>query len=97
MQYGSDPVVWFDFNLITHKPDWLKEKRAPDVSPATRWYPVVSLVQLGIDQATSAGVPYGHGHQYGKEVVDSWAAVTNPPNWSQEKSDELQKVINKLL
>ncbi len=97
MQYGSDPVVWFDFNLITHKPDWLKEKRAPDVSPATRWYPVVSFVQLGIDQATSAGVPYGHGHQYGKEVVDSWAAVTNPPNWSQEKSDELQKVINKLL
>lgn len=97
MQHGSDPVVWFDFNLITNKPDWLKETRAPDVSPATRWYPVVSFVQLGIDQATSAGVPYGHGHQYGKAVVDSWAAVTNPPNWSQAKSDELQTVINELL
>jgi uncharacterized membrane protein len=97
MQHGSDPVVWFDFNLITHKPDWLRETRAPDVSPATRWYPVVSFVQLGIDQATSAGVPYGYGHQYGKAVVDSWAAVTNPPNWSQQKSDELQTLINKQL
>jgi uncharacterized membrane protein len=94
MQHASDPVVWFDFSLITEKPDWLREPRGPDVSPATRWYPIVSFVQLGIDQIMAAAVPVGHGHQYGNTVAEGWASVTNPPNWSQEKTDELQDLIN---
>jgi uncharacterized membrane protein len=94
MQHASDPVVWFDFSLITQKPDWLNETRGPDVSPATRWYPIVSFVQLGIDQMMAASVPVGHGHQYANTVVDSWVAVTNPPNWTEEKSVTLQEFIN---
>lgn len=95
MQHASDPVVWFDFSLITNKPDWLNEKRGPDVSPATRWYPVVSFFQLGVDQASSGTAPVGHGHQYGNSVVEGWAAVTNPPNWNEEETKELQELISK--
>ncbi len=94
MQHASDPVVWFDFSLITQKPDWLNETRGPDVSPATRWYPIVSFVQLGIDQMMAASVPVGHGHQYANTVVDGWVSVTNPPNWTEEKSVALQEFIN---
>lgn len=97
MQHASDPVVWFDFSLVTEKPDWLNEKRGPDVSPATRWYPAVSFFQLGVDQASSGTAPVGHGHMYGNTVVDGWAAVTNPPNWSAEKTAKLQVLINKQL
>lgn len=94
MQHASDPVVWFDFSLVTNKPDWLREPRGPDVSPATRWYPIVSFVQLGIDQIMAAAVPVGHGHQYGNTVAEGWSSVANPPNWSQEKTDALQELIN---
>ena len=97
MQHASDPVVWFDFSLITEKPDWLNETRGPDVSPATRWYPIVTFVQLGIDQIMAAAVPVGHGHQYGNTVAEGWAAVTNPPNWSQEQTEALQALINEQL
>ena len=94
VQHASDPVVWFDFSLIDHKPDWLKEKRGPDVSPATRWYPVVTFLQLGIDQVSAGNVPVGHGHMYGNAVVNSWVSITNPPNWNNEKTENLQKYIN---
>ena len=94
VQHASDPVVWFDFSLIDTKPDWLKEPRGPDVSPATRWFPVVSFFQLGIDQISAGTVPYGHGHMYGNAVVNSWATVTDPPNWDTNKTKILQEYIN---
>ncbi len=97
MQHASDPVVWFDFSLITQKPDWLNETRGPDVSPATRWYPVVTFFQLAVDQAFSGKAPVGHGHQYGNSVVNGWAAVTNPADWSEQKSAKLQALINEEL
>ena len=94
VQHASDPVVWFDFSLIDTKPDWLNEKRGPDVSPATRWFPVVTFLQLGIDQASAGTVPVGYGHMYGSAVVNSWVAVTNPPNWTTDKTTKLQNFIN---
>jgi uncharacterized membrane protein len=97
MQHASDPVVWFDFSLLTKKPDWLNETRGPDVSPATRWYPIVTFFQVTVDQMFSTAVPHGHGHNYGNSVVDAWVAVTNPADWSQEKSDRLQTIINEQL
>ena len=97
MQHASDPVVWFDFSLITKKPDWLNETRGPDVSPATRWYPIITFFQVTVDQMFSTAVPNGHGHNYGNNVVDAWVAVTNPPNWSEDKSAELQELINSQM
>lgn len=94
LQHASDPVVWFSFDLLIHKPDWLEEKRGPDVSPATRWYPIVTFLQVGIDQFFGAAVPNGHGHNYANTMVAAWAAVSNPSDWNTAKTDKLQVIIN---
>lgn len=94
MQHASDPVVWFSFDLIYNKPDWLNEKRGKDVSPTMRWYPFVTFIQVGIDQFFGTTVPNGHGHNYPNTIVNAWVAVTSPQNWDQSKSESLQKLIN---
>ena len=94
MQHASDPVVWFSFDLIYNKPDWLNEKRGKDVSPTMRWYPFVTFIQVGIDQFFGTTVPNGHGHNYPNTIVNAWVAATSPPDWSQSKSESLQKLIN---
>lgn len=94
VQHASDPIVWFDFGLLVHRPDWLKEKRGPDVSPDMHWYPVVTFLQVAVDQFRSTSVPVGHGHNYSDDVVAGWAAVTQPPNWTAAKSHTLQQITN---
>lgn len=94
MQHASDPVVWFSFNLINQKPDWLKEPRGPDVSPATRWYPFITFMQVTVDQFFGVTVPNGHGHNYGNTIVNSWGAVVPPAGWNAEKAAKLQTIIN---
>ena len=34
------------------------------------------------DMVFSTGVPAGHGHDYGVNPVDAWAAITQPPGWT---------------
>lgn len=94
VQHGSDPIVWFNFDLLFHKPDWLNEKRAPDVSSAVRWYPIVTFWQLTIDQLFGVDVPAGHGHNYTNTAASSWAAVTRPADWTNADTIRLQKIIN---
>jgi uncharacterized membrane protein len=93
-QHGSDPVVWFSFDLLFHKPDWLAEQRAPDVSPATRWYPIVTFLHVGLDQAIAASAPIGRGHYYMDTAVHAWAAVVPPVGWSVQDSDKLQHYLD---
>lgn len=95
VQHGSDSVTWFNFNLPLQQPDWLRETRAPDVSPYTRWYPFVTFIQIAIDQVFSMDVPADFGHNYGATAVASWAALTAPNNWSQQKTIDLQALINR--
>ena len=94
MQHASDPVVWFSFDLLLNEPDWLKEPRGPDVAPQTRWFPFVTFFQVTIDQFFGTTVPNGHGHNYPNTIVNAWAAVTNPQEWSQQKQEQLQKIID---
>lgn len=94
VQHGSDPIVWFNFNLSFHKPAWLSEPRAPDVSPSVHWYPVVTFWQIAIDQLSGTKVPAGHGHNYANTAAASWAAITQPPDWTSTDTARLQKLIN---
>lgn len=94
MQHANDPVVWFNFDTILHKPDWLNEKRGRNVSVATRWYPFVSFLQIGLDQAIAASAPIGQGHYYMDTAVYSWAGVLPPTGWTAEKSASLQKYLD---
>lgn len=94
MQHASDPVVWFSFNLLLNEPDWLKEKRGPDVSTKTHWYPFVTFFQVTVDQFFGVTVPNGHGHNYGNTIANAWAAVAAPEGWTVEKTAALQTIIN---
>ncbi len=95
LQHASDPVVWFSFDLIHNKPDWLSEKRGSDVSPAMQWYPFVTFFQVAVDQFFGTSVPSGHGHNYYESMVDAWAAVAPPDNWTAQKSATLRDIIAK--
>jgi uncharacterized membrane protein len=93
LQHANDPVVWFDFSLIFNKPDWLSEPRGRAVSSATRWYPIVTFLQIGLDQAVAASAPIGEGHYYIDTPAYAWAAVLPPDNWAVEDSDRLKLFV----
>jgi len=94
LQHASDPVIWFSFDLMLKKPDWLKEPRGSDVSHRTRWIPFVSFFQVTVDQFYGVTVPNGHGHNYANDIVSAWVEVTGPENWTVEQSVKLQSLID---
>ncbi len=89
LQNASDPIVWWAPNLLLSKPDWLDEPRGSDVLPSLRWWPLITFFQVSADLIYSTGVPAGHGHVYASNQVWAWAAILEPPGWSEAKSLEL--------
>jgi uncharacterized membrane protein len=97
LQYASDPVTFFDPAALWREPEWLSGPRGPDVSPALRWFPIVTMLQLGADIAAAEGAPIGHGHAYASEhYIDAWRAVSDPQGWSDEAIERLKKAIGDL-
>lgn len=93
MQHGSDPIVWFNFNLIYKMPDWLREPPAPDVTGDMRWMPFVTFLQVTIDQIYGVQVPNGFGHNYSNNNVYAWKAVLRDLPWSDSQYADLQHKI----
>jgi len=93
MQHASDPIAWFNPDLVFREPDWLREKRGYDVSPRMKWIPVITFLQVSADMAVAVDVPDGHGHVYVRNVADAWAAVLQPPGWTQEKTERLRPLM----
>lgn len=94
LSYASDPIVNFDFGTIWRAPEWLTGERPPDVSPAMKWYPLVTAFQLALDMTTALGVEgYGHYYYYG-DYIPSWAALTDPPGWSEDREAELTRIFS---
>jgi uncharacterized membrane protein len=90
LQNTSDPIVWWSWQLAFHQPDWVRGPRAPDVSPAMRWYPLVTFWQVAADLALATAVPAGHGHTYGMlQGAASWAAIVPPPGWTAARTAAL--------
>lgn len=94
MQHASDSVVWWSPNLLLHQPDWLRETRGPDVSTNMHWFPFVTFLQVTVDQFFGVSVPNGHGHNYPNSIVGAWAAVIAPADWSDQKANQIQNIIN---
>jgi uncharacterized membrane protein len=92
LQYASDAIVFFSYNDLYRRPDWMAAPRGPDVSPELRWYPVVTMLQLAVDMAVATATPMGHGHVYAPEdYVDAWVAVTDIHGWSPEALERLKR------
>lgn len=95
LNYGSDPIVAFTSAAGVHPPAWLKPPRAPDVSPALRWYPVVTMFQLALDSAISLEVPR-HGHNYAAEdYIDAWAETAAPEGWTPVRAATLKAIFKR--
>ena len=93
LQHASDPIAWWNPDLLFSEPDWLREPRGYDVSGDMRWIPVVTFLQVSADMAVAVDVPDGHGHRYVKDVVNAWAAVMQPPGWTPEKTERLRSMV----
>lgn len=90
-QHASDAIVFYEPASLWRAPEWMKETRAPDVSPSIRFIPVVTQLQLALDMALALGVPGGYGHNYIAEgYVEPWVAVTDPEGWSDNDSARLK-------
>ena len=93
LQHASDPIAWFSPDLLFAEPDWLREPRGYDVSPDTRWIPIVTFLQVSADMAVAINVPDGHGHVYVKAFANAWASILSPPGWTPEKTEKLRPLL----
>jgi uncharacterized membrane protein len=92
LQYASDSVVFFSYQSAWRRPAWMNEPRGPDVSPALRWYPVVTMLQLAVDMMVATSTPMGYGHVYAPaHYVDAWVAVTDVRHWSSAELARLKR------
>lgn len=97
LQYGSDPIVFFDWSLAWARPDWLGSERAPDVTPLMRWIPVVTLLQVGMDMAVAVGT-LGFGHDYlARDYIPAWVETLAPSGWTPAETARLQDHLAGLL
>jgi uncharacterized membrane protein len=94
LQHASDPIAWWNVDLLFSEPDWLKEPRGFDLSGRMQWIPVVTFLQVSADMAVAVDVPDGHGHVYVRDVANGWAAVLQPPGWTPEKTEKLRPLLS---
>ena len=94
LQHASDPIAWWNVDLLFSQPDWLKEPRGYDLSPRMEWIPIVTFLQVSADMAVAVDVPDGHGHVYVKDVANAWAAILQPPGWTPEKTAKLRPLLS---
>jgi len=94
LQHASDPIAWWNPDLLFAEPDWLKEPRGYDISGRMQWIPIVTFLQVSADMAVAVDVPDGHGHVYVKDVANAWAAVLEPPGWTPAKTEKLRPLLS---
>jgi len=96
LQNSTDPIVWWNPDLMFERPQWLQGRRAPDVSAGMDWYPFITFWQVTVDMLFANGVPPGHGHRYGANVIYGWTSILEPPDWSTKDSQRLAARIDVL-
>ena len=94
-QHASDPITWWSFDLLLHRPDWLREPLGPDVDPGMRWLPLVTFWQVTLDMIFSADVPYGYGHAFGPDAADLWVDILAPKGWDPALTQRIQDAIGR--
>ena len=68
LQHANDPVKWLDVDATFARPEFLGEDRGPGVPRQMVWVPVVTTLQLAVDQL-AMGIPDGQGHEFGQAPV----------------------------
>lgn len=96
LQYPSDPVVFFEPDMLWREPVWLSGQRAEGVSHLLNWYPVVTFLQLALDMALAQTTPIGFGHVYApQDYLDGWIAVTGTAGLSAVDLEALLTILSR--
>jgi uncharacterized membrane protein len=93
LQNASDPVVWWSFDLLFQRPEWLNEPLGPDVTSSIDWFPFVTFWQTTVDMAVSYGAPAPHGHRYGSNPAAAWARIAPPEDWTETDTERLSFLL----
>ncbi len=93
LQHANDPVVWWSAELIWSQPDWLREPPGPARTDLMSWYPVLTFLQVTVDQFVGVDVPDGQGHNYGGTMPAVWDLVTDPPDWGEDDVARLTRIV----
>lgn len=98
LQHASDPIVFFDIEAMFKEPAWMKGAHGPDVSPALKWFPIVTFVQLLLDMPAASTVPpLGYGHNYSASgYINGWLEVTSPQGWGEADIERLKAELSDL-
>lgn len=90
LQHANDPVTWLDFGITFQQPEWLGDAahRGPGVPEDMVWIPVITTMQLAVDQLAS-GIPVGQGHEFGQAPARAWATILPPADWDANDTDRL--------
>lgn len=92
--HPSDPVVWWDTDLLWQQPDWLGERRGHDVLDSMTWIPIVTFWQITFDLPVAGDVEPGHGHIYAGQHVDAWVKLLHlEDDWDAARSEELRELV----
>jgi len=92
--HPSDAIVFFSFDLLYKEPDWLTGQRGADVSKYLKWYPFVTMWQIGLDILVTTNVPFGHGHNYSPtDYVRAWIELDENSNWSEEELASINQAL----
>lgn len=94
LQNASDPVTWWSPSLLFARPDWLAERRGYDVSPAMRWYPILTFLQVTADLVLAQRTRTTHGHYFRGATVAAWAAILKPAGWTPDRTTHLTQLLN---
>jgi uncharacterized membrane protein len=96
VQHANDPVVWWSPALLAQQPDWLREPPGPGRTPTMRWYPVLTFLQVTVDQFVGVDVPQGQGHNYGTLMPSVWAQTSQPPGWTDADTTRLEAIVDAM-
>lgn len=93
LQHSNDPISWGDVDVFISKPDWLRAGQRPgNIPSAMVWIPVVTGLQLLLDQVAS-GIPDGQGHEFGQVPVRAWAQILPSGKWTDGDTERLVELL----
>ncbi|HJC28777.1 MAG TPA: alpha/beta hydrolase [Candidatus Dietzia intestinipullorum] len=87
VQHATDPVVWWDSDLLFNRPAWLSEPPGKGRHPGMMYMPVLTFFQVTTDLGNAVGGSQGFGHLYDTQILDGWAAATGREGWDDDEAE----------
>lgn len=97
LQNADDPIVWWSPRLIISRPDWMKERRSPQINPQMSWTPFTTFFQISTDMIASNSFDEGIGHIYGSAPLTVWTDLIRPPGWDEDKIERLRDRMDAII